>query len=86
MYPPMRDVLNHLSQKHVWHKKVFRFGSFGWSGGAQKHFETMTEKMKWDVMEPLEFQGAPSTEDLEKGYEMGKKLAQQIKEIPRKLV
>ncbi|WP_371804643.1 FprA family A-type flavoprotein [Candidatus Lokiarchaeum ossiferum] len=85
MYPPMRDVLNHLAQKHTWKKKVFRFGSFGWSGGAQKDFDSMIEKMKWDVLDPLEFQGAPSYEDLDKGFEMGKKLAQEIKVIPRKL-
>jgi len=36
-------------------------------------------------MEPLEFQGAPTDADLEKGYEMGKKFAQSIKEIPKKL-
>ena len=66
-------------------KKVFRFGSFGWSGGAQKHFDQMTEKLKWDCLEPLEFQGGPTDENLDKGFEMGKKFAQEIKKIPKKL-
>lgn len=85
MYPPMQDLISLLAQKHVWHKKVFRFGSFGWSGGAQKHFDQMTEKLKWDFLEPLEFQGGPTDEDLDKGFEMGKKFAQEIKKIPKKL-
>ncbi len=85
MYPPMEDLISLLAKKHVWHKKVFRFGSFGWSGGAQKHFDQMTEKLKWDCLEPLEFQGGPTDEDLDKGFEMGKKFAQDIKKIPKKL-
>ena len=85
MYPPMENLISLLAKKHVWHKKVFRFGSFGWSGGAQKHFDQMTEKLKWDFLEPLEFQGGPTDEDLDKGFEMGKKFAQEIKTIPKKL-
>jgi len=85
MYPPMEDLISLLAKKHVWHKKVFRFGSFGWSGGAQKHFDQMTEKLKWDCLEPLEFQGGPTDEDLDKGFEMGKKFALEIKKIPKKL-
>ncbi|QEE15303.1 FprA family A-type flavoprotein [Promethearchaeum syntrophicum] len=85
MYPPMQDLISLLAKKHVWNKKVFRFGSFGWSGGAQKHFDQMTEKLKWDCLEPLEFQGGPKDEDLDKGFEMGKKFAQEIKKIPKKL-
>ncbi|MBA7574488.1 Nitric oxide reductase [subsurface metagenome] len=85
MYPPMQDLISLLAKKHVWHKKVFRFGSFGWSGGAQKHFDQMTEKLKWDFLEPLEFQGGPTDEDLDKGFEMGKKIALEVKKIPKKL-
>ena len=85
MYPPMQDLISLLAKKHVWHKKVFRFGSFGWSGGAQKHFDQMTENLKWDCLEPLEFQGGPTDEDLDKGFEMGKKIALEVKKIPKKL-
>jgi len=85
MYPPMQDLISLLAKKHVWNKKVFRFGSYGWSGGAQKHFDQMTEKLKWDCLEPLEFQGGATDEDLDKGFEMGKKFALEIKKIPKKL-
>ncbi|HOV62707.1 MAG TPA: FprA family A-type flavoprotein, partial [Spirochaetia bacterium] len=36
MFPPMAYVLDILERSHVAYKKVLRFGSFGWSGGAQK--------------------------------------------------
>ncbi len=85
MYPPMQDLISLLAKKHVWHKKVFRFGSYGWSGGAQKHFDQMIEKLKWDCLEPLEFQGGATDEDLDKGFEMGKKFALEVKKIPKKL-
>ena len=35
--------------KKVTNKKVFRFGSYGWVGGAQKDFEAKTEKSGWDL-------------------------------------
>lgn len=84
MYPPMRDALNQIVQKKAKHKKVFRFGSFGWSGGAQKEFDEMTSRMKWEMIDPLEFQGAPTAEDLETAFQQGAALARQIKEIPKK--
>jgi flavorubredoxin len=86
MYPPMANLIDLFDRKHVWKKKVVRFGSFGWSGGAQKEFDEKIKNLKWDVLECLDFRGAPTSEELAKGYEMGKKLAQQIKAIPRKLI
>ena len=73
MYPPMRDIMNHLIGKYTWYKKDFRFSSFGWSGGTQKEFDKLSERMKWDCIDPLEFKGAPTNKDLERGYQMGKK-------------
>jgi len=80
MFPPMAYVLDVFERKHVWNKKAFRFGSFGWSGGAQKEFDTKTEKLKWDFMEPVEFQGMPEEADLTKARERGRELARAVKE------
>ncbi len=85
MYPPMKDALNIIAAKKSFFKKAFRFGSFGWSGGAEKEFRSMTEKLKWDFIDSLEFQGAPSEAQLEEGFQRGKLLAQQVKQIPPKL-
>jgi flavorubredoxin len=84
MFPPMKYVLDIFAAKRVMFKKALRFGSFGWSGGAQKQFEETVKNLKWDLLEPLDFRGAPTVADLEKGRELGQQLAKSIKEIPKK--
>jgi flavorubredoxin len=84
MFPPMAYVLDVFERKHVWNKKAFRFGSFGWSGGAQKEFDTKTEKLKWDFMEPVEFQGMPEEADLAIARERGSDLAKAVKQMAGK--
>ena len=79
MFPPIAHVIDMFSRKHIWNRKVFRFGSYGWSGGAQKEFDSMTEKMKWDILEPVEWCGKASEEDHQRAYERGKELARLIK-------
>lgn len=64
MFPPMSHVLADLKMKHVFHKKAFRLGSYGWVGGAEKHFQAMVQGMHWDLMPSLEWPGAPSDEIL----------------------
>ncbi|MHA1791360.1 MAG: FprA family A-type flavoprotein [Promethearchaeota archaeon] len=81
IFPPMAYILDLMKLKHFWNKKVLRIGSFGWSGGAQKYFNEKIEKMKWDVIATVEYQGAPSEETLKNGEEMGKKLATEIKKL-----
>lgn len=79
MFPPIASVLNMFNLKHVQNKKVFRFGSFGWTGGAQKDFNAATENMKWDFIDPLEWKGK-ADEDIHKlAFDRGQELAQIIK-------
>ncbi len=79
MYPPVSSAINMFRIKHVRNKKVFRFGSFGWSGGAQKDFNAVTEKLKWDFSEPLEWQGMADDEIHRIAFERGKEFARLIK-------
>jgi flavorubredoxin len=79
MFPPMYHVLDILERSHVTGRKTMRFGSFGWSGGAQKQFSEFVESMKLDVIGCVEYQGAPSEEDKQKAYEMAKALAQAVR-------
>ncbi len=79
MFPPVAYAIDMLVRKHVWHKKVFRFGSYGWSGGAQKEFDALTEKLKWDFLEPLEWAGAADAAVKKMAFERGKALAKIIK-------
>jgi len=85
VFPPMAYVLDLMKLKRFKHKKVMRFGSFGWVGGAQKGFEERIKNLNWDVDSIVEFQGGPTNEDLKKAEEKAAAYARQIKEIPRKL-
>lgn len=82
MFPPMAAVIDEIGKKKVLNRKAFRFGSYGWSGGAQKELDEIVErtKMNWDFIEPLEFKGAPTQDDLALLKERGKELAVKVKE------
>ena len=66
LFPPVAAALNELGRKKITGKLAFRFGSYGWSGGAEKELNEIIErnKMKWDFIESVEFEGAPKEEDL----------------------
>ncbi|MBI9107121.1 MAG: FprA family A-type flavoprotein [Spirochaetales bacterium] len=81
MFPPMAHVLDIFDRSHVKFRKIFRFGSFGWSGGAQKQFHEMTEALKWECIEPVEWQGAADEQIIQKAVEQARELARQIKNM-----
>ena len=81
MFPPMAHVLDIFDRSHVKFRKIFRFGSFGWSGGAQKQFQQMTEGLKWECTDPVEWQGSADDETIAKAVEQAKTLAREIKAL-----
>jgi anaerobic nitric oxide reductase flavorubredoxin len=85
MFPPMKYLLELLQKKHIYYKKVLFFGSYGWSGGAQKDFDAIAKGMKWDVLDPLSFRGHPTESELKKGESLANDLARQVKQIPSKI-
>ena len=82
MFPPMATVIEELGRKTVKGKLALRVGSFGWSGGAQKELEEITErqKMSWSFLESVEFQGAPRESDLQLIRQRARELARQVRE------
>ena len=66
LFPPVAAALDELGRKRITVKAAFRFGSYGWSGGAEKELKEIVERnrMDWDFIESVEFQGAPREEDL----------------------
>jgi len=80
MFPPMYHILDVLERSHVNNRKVMRFGSYGWSGGAQKQFDPFVEALKWDCLGVIEYQGAPTEEDKRKAVAVAKVLAKSVKE------
>lgn len=67
MFPPMASILEEIGKKKAQGRKAFRFGSYGWSGGAQKELDEIHERLKlcWSFIEPHEFKGKASAKDLE---------------------
>jgi flavorubredoxin len=82
MFPPMAAVLEELGKKKVQNRKVFRMGSFGWSGGAQRELDDINTrlKMNWDFVEPVEYKGAPTSEDLRQVEEGVKALVEAVRQ------
>ena len=68
LFPPVAAAMDELGRKKVTGKSAFRFGSYGWSGGAEKELGEIIERnrMKWDFVESVEFEGSPKEEDLKK--------------------
>jgi flavorubredoxin len=54
-------------------------GSYAWSGGAQKDFEALAEKMEWQVVNAFGFIGGPKASDLDRAHELGVQLARAVK-------
>lgn len=79
LFPPMADVLNMAVRKRIKNKKSAYFGSYGWSGGALKEMQKITEPLKWDLVDTLEFLGAPTEGDIKKAEEFGLRFGEHVK-------
>ena len=65
--------------KRVFHKDAIYFGSFGWGGGATRYLNAQFEKMKWQLLDTLEFPGEPKPETLAQAVEFGRRFGERIK-------
>jgi len=75
LFPPMAYVLRMAAHKRVRNKLVARFGSYGWSGGAQRDFERLIEPLQWQLTDSLEFVGSPEDSELGQGENFGTQFA-----------
>lgn len=82
MFPPMASAIEEMGKKKILNRKAFRFGSYGWSGGAQKELDEIMTRlgMNWDFLEPVEFAGAPLEDSLTLIEERVKELVKVVKE------
>ncbi|MBS4537377.1 FprA family A-type flavoprotein [Clostridium sp. D2Q-11] len=82
MFPPVAAAIEELGRKKITNKVAFRFGSYGWSGGAERELKEIIERnrMKWDFVEMVEFEGAPKSEDFNKIEEGILKLLENMKD------
>jgi anaerobic nitric oxide reductase flavorubredoxin len=80
LFPPVAQALNMAVAKRISNKTATHFGSYGWSGGAQREFERLANQLKWEMTEPFEFNGGPTDEDLRHGEAFGAEFARTIRE------
>ena len=80
LFPPMAYILDMAISKRVQNKELARFGSYGWTGGAQRDLESRLKKLKWNLFEIFEFRGGPTMEDFQTGEELGERFALHLKE------
>lgn len=78
LFVPVAHILDMAERKKIGGKKVFRFGSYGWSGGAQKEIEQFMAKMKWELVNTLEFNGRPSDDELTQGANLVKEFVKNV--------
>lgn len=83
MFPPMAYALEEMGKKNVKHRIGFYTGSYGWSGGGNKEFETILERnrMNWKLLEGFEFRGMPKEEDKQVVEEKVMEVIRQVREV-----
>jgi flavorubredoxin len=80
LFPPMAHALDVVSRKRMTGKKAWLYGSYGWSGGAQREFDALAETLKWDVADAFQFRGAPTADDLRQAEEEAATFARSIRQ------
>jgi flavorubredoxin len=83
LFPMMMDVLHGAALKRISGLTAAYFGSYGWSGGAERDFDKLAEELKWQVSESLAFQGSPTLELLQQGEEFGYRFAKSLTEATK---
>jgi len=64
-------------------KLVAIFGSYGWVGGATDQIRNILQPAGFEIIDILKVNGRPKKEDLDKAVNLGKLVAQRVKEITK---
>jgi len=80
LFPPVAQMLEMIAHKRIMRRKAAYFGSYGWSGGAERQVIKITEALKWEWSDPLRINGAPTNADLHRAEEFGERFAKLVAE------
>jgi flavorubredoxin len=84
-YPSVGDLLLYLEglsfQRTGFKRLAATFGSKGWSGHAVDKMAESLEKAGFDVVDKMEFTYVPNSDELQQCFELGQKIAEQIKKM-----
>jgi flavorubredoxin len=78
IFPTVADVLYYLKGLRPVNLFGAVFGSFGWAGQSVKELKSFLEDMKIEVLEEIKVNYVPGEEELEKCYEMGKRISDRL--------
>jgi len=82
-FPSLGDLMYYLNalsfSKTGFKKKAVVFGSKGWGGGSNQKLSNDLEQAGFEVLESYDLTFIPTGEELDECYEIGKKIAKQIK-------
>ncbi|MDY0018969.1 MAG: FprA family A-type flavoprotein [Anaerolineae bacterium] len=79
LFPTMVNALHAVEHKRIFNRKAAYFGSYGWSGGAERDFKKLAEELRWECQESFAFRGGSDLEGLDRGVEFGYQFAQSLK-------
>ena len=83
-YPSVGDIIYYLDALNFkatgYTKKAVVFGSKGWGGGANKKMSAELEAAGFDVVDQFDTIFIPDDDVLDQCYDLGKKLAQSLKD------
>ncbi len=81
MLPSVAEFLTYVKGLRPKNRVGFAFGSYGWGGQGAREAEMILKEMGWDVPEPfVNLQYVPDEKELENLKEVGKRLAEVLKE------
>lgn len=81
IFPPMEYLLKSLESRNLKNRVLGIFGSYSWSGGALDRLEKFNDATNCNLVEPvLESKFAPNRDMLKQCYELGKNVAETVKE------
>ncbi|MFH1086360.1 MAG: FprA family A-type flavoprotein [Chloroflexota bacterium] len=78
LFPPVALMMEMIAHKRILNKQAAYFGSYGWSGGALKDLQRITEGCKWEWVETLEVLGGPTNQDLHAAEAFGERFARAV--------
>lgn len=78
IFPPVMQAILYLQYKKIHHKKVFRFGSYGWIGGIDKELFEVSRIMDWAILPMVEWAGRSDDKVIESTKASIDKLIEEI--------
>ncbi|MBC7170549.1 FprA family A-type flavoprotein [Candidatus Bipolaricaulota bacterium] len=79
IFPAVEHALRLVVRKRLANRVVGLFGSLGWQGGAVRNMADEIAPVGWDLVDQVEFRGAPRADDLARGEALGRAVAERVR-------